>query len=117
MGPLKHVGLALATSLSSWLNVILLATTLARRGVLKGDARLRRRLPRTVGAALVMAVGLWAAAWGLKPLMAAGGGQRIAAVVAMVAGGLAGFLLLARVSGAIEARDLKTLLRPGSVDG
>lgn len=114
MGPFKHVGLAIATSLSAWLNVALLATTLARRGVLKSDARLRRRLPRTVGAALVMAVGLWAASSGLGPLMAAGGGERIAAVVALVVGGLAGFLVLARVSGAIEARDLKTLLRPGS---
>ena len=112
MVPLKHVGLALATSLSAWLNMGLLAVTLARRGDLKGDPRLRRRLPRVVAASVVMAIGLWAAIVFLTPTLAAGGGPAMATVAMLVAGGLAVFILLARVSGAISANDLGALLRP-----
>lgn len=113
MGPLQHVGLALATSIASWLNMTLLAVTLSRRGVLKSDIRLRRRLPRTIGASVLMAGGLWVAVPVLEPLFAAGGAQRVGAVILLIAGGLMGFGLFARLSGAIDARDFRALLRPG----
>ena len=58
MWSLKHVGLALATALAAWLNTWLLARTLYRRGHFVPDSRLRRRLPRTLVATVVMASGL-----------------------------------------------------------
>jgi putative peptidoglycan lipid II flippase len=56
IGPLAHVGIALATAISNWLNVVLLATILHRRGYLRADARLRRCLPRMALVAGLMAV-------------------------------------------------------------
>lgn len=50
MGPLGHVGIALATSAASWVNAALLAIVLRRRGHMDVDERLRRRLPRTLAA-------------------------------------------------------------------
>jgi len=51
---LAEVGIALATSLSGWVNAALLGVALHRRGHLAPDARLRRSLPLIVLAALVM---------------------------------------------------------------
>ena len=61
IGPLKHVGIALATVLSSWLNALLLGVLLHRRGLFHLDRRLVRRLPRIVLAGLAMAVTVWLA--------------------------------------------------------
>jgi putative peptidoglycan lipid II flippase len=58
---LKHIGPALATSLASTFNMVVLGIALHRRGHLVTDADLRRRLPRMGLAALAMAVTLWVA--------------------------------------------------------
>jgi putative peptidoglycan lipid II flippase len=49
-----HVGIALGTAISSWINVGILTFILLKRGHLKADARLKRRLPRIVLAAAFM---------------------------------------------------------------
>jgi len=56
---LKHVGPALATSVASTFNVLVLALALHRRGHLVADADLLRRLPRMGLAAAAMGVTLW----------------------------------------------------------
>jgi putative peptidoglycan lipid II flippase len=55
MAPLRHIGPALATSVASSVNVAALAIVLARQGHLRVDARLLRRAPRILLAALAMA--------------------------------------------------------------
>ncbi|MEM9439496.1 MAG: murein biosynthesis integral membrane protein MurJ [Pseudomonadota bacterium] len=59
IGPLQHVGIALATVLSSWLNACLLGYLLHRRGLFRLDDRLIRRLPRILLAGSAMAVLVW----------------------------------------------------------
>ncbi len=59
IGPLRHVGIALATVLSSWLNAGLLGLTLRRRALFRPDDRLKQRLPRILLAGLAMAVAAW----------------------------------------------------------
>jgi putative peptidoglycan lipid II flippase len=54
-----HVGIALATSLSAWINASALAVVLIRRGHFRPDKRLKKRLPRVIIAASLMAVVLW----------------------------------------------------------
>ncbi len=49
-----HVGIAIATSVSAWVNAWMLGATLTRREVWKMDAQGRRNLPRILLAALVM---------------------------------------------------------------
>jgi putative peptidoglycan lipid II flippase len=59
MRPLGHVGIALATALSAWLNAGLLGIVLMRRGHLVADLRLRTRLPRILLASFAMGAVLW----------------------------------------------------------
>ncbi len=55
-------GLALATTIAGWTNVLLLSRVLLREGYLKFDKRLRLRLPRIAAAAAVMGPLTWFAA-------------------------------------------------------
>ena len=109
MGPLAHVGIALATTLAGWLNVGLLAAGLARRGFLKPDRRLRRRLPRMIAASAGMAAVLWAVSLGLEPTLGTAG-VRIAALAALVAAGLVVYGALAAAMGAVLASEMRALL-------
>ena len=63
---IAHVGIALATGLTAWLNVGLLLAALRRRGLLDLDTRLGRRVPRLFLAGTGMAVGLVGLAWVLR---------------------------------------------------
>jgi putative peptidoglycan lipid II flippase len=66
---LAQVGIALASSLSGWLNTVLLAVVLRRRGQWVPDERLTSRSIRMVGATAGMGLVLWLAlAWLAKPL-------------------------------------------------
>ncbi|MBY0508768.1 MAG: murein biosynthesis integral membrane protein MurJ, partial [Rhodospirillaceae bacterium] len=56
---LGHVGIAVGTSISAWLNAGVLAFILYRRGHLVPDARLKKRLPRVLLASAVMTAALW----------------------------------------------------------
>ena len=109
MGPLAHVGIALATTLAGWLNVGLLAAGLARRGFLKPDRRLRRRLPRMIAASAGMAVVLWALALALEMALEVAG-LRIAALAALVAAGLVVYGGLAIVTGIVSVSEMRALL-------
>ncbi|MEP4887126.1 MAG: murein biosynthesis integral membrane protein MurJ, partial [Alphaproteobacteria bacterium] len=59
MPSFAHVGIALATAASAWLNAGLLAALLYRRKLLEPDRRLVMRLGRISFAAMLMAVALW----------------------------------------------------------
>lgn len=101
-----HVGIALGTAAAVWAQALALGFVLARRGAFAPDARLRRRAPAIAAASLVMAGALWAA----RPLLDAGAGagelERLAALAALTAGGLAVFVAAAWLAGA---------LRPGEI--
>jgi putative peptidoglycan lipid II flippase len=112
MGPLAQVGLALATSLASWLNFVLLALALRRRGHLALDRRLKRSLLPLGAATLGMAIALKLAAVGLAPWFAVPGlTGRVAALAGLVALGAASFALLALVLGAVDRAELRRVLR------
>ncbi|MBM3565649.1 MAG: murein biosynthesis integral membrane protein MurJ [Alphaproteobacteria bacterium] len=111
MGPLLHVGIALATSLSAWLNVALLAWVLRRRGHLAPDARLKSRLPRQAAAAAIMAAALAVLLPVLDPWFAAGEGPRILGLGLLVLAGLGVFALAARGLGAASLKDARALYR------
>ncbi len=106
-----HVGIALATAAASWLNVGMLLTALLRRGYLAIDARLWSRLARILGASLGMGVALWLGAQHLAPALAGPLHIRIAALAALVAGGLAVYAVLALLSGAVRLGELRDRLR------
>jgi len=116
MGPLGAAGIALATSLSSWLNAALLARGLRRRGLLAWDARLKARLPRIAAASAVMALGVFGLARLLAPWLAGSTPERIVSLPAVVAAGLALFAALAPALGAARLSEVKRAFarRPGA---
>jgi putative peptidoglycan lipid II flippase len=59
MGPLAQVGLALATSIGAWINLILVIWFATRAGHASHDARLRQSMIRLSGASVLLAVALW----------------------------------------------------------
>ncbi len=110
---LAHAGLALATALSAWLNVGLLAAILARRGDFRADARLKRACGRLLPATGLLAAGLWGGAHLLAVPLAGGEAWRAGALAALVVGGLALYAAAAALLGVARPADLKALLRRG----
>ena len=121
MGPLGHVGIALATALSAWLNAALLWQVLMRRGHLVADNRLKTRLPRIVLAAAGMGLAVWVAAnvlssrygelFGNHDVAAAEEFPRALALVALISVGMAVYGGLLMISGGASLDDLKSLRR------
>lgn len=106
-----HVGIALASSVSAWLNVFLLIVVLARRGHFMADARLMSRLAGIVGASVIMAGALWfAAAWAV-PWLAGPIAEQVAALSALVIGGFVLYLIAARVFGVYSIAEIRGMLR------
>jgi putative peptidoglycan lipid II flippase len=107
MGPLQHVGVALSTSIAAWANTLLLAGLLARRGQWVADRRLRRKAPRLLGSALLMTGVLVGLAFWLAP----GPGLIGVALLAVAAPGRGSYFLAAQLSGGLDLRELRRMLR------
>lgn len=71
MGPLQYLGPAIASSISSWVNVAALGFVLRRRGQMVWDVPIARRVPRMAAAAIVMALVLVAAKQTVLPVLMA----------------------------------------------
>ena len=110
MGPLQHVGIALATAISAWINAGLLALFLLRRGNFEIDARLRRAVPRTLLASVAMAGALWLAQDTLGGFAATNVLLAVFVLVALVVLGLVVFAGAAVGFGAARISDIKRLL-------
>lgn|SRR5690606_26041741 len=108
---LAHVGIALATSLSSWFNVIALFFLLRRRGHYRADARLLRRLAGIGLASLLMAGGLALARYYLGPLLADDLGARIVLLALLVAGGMALYAAAILLFGGARPQEVKNMLK------
>ncbi len=111
MRPLGHVGIALASSISAWINVLVLVVILARRGHYQTDARFRRRALGIVSATAIMAVALHA---GQSVLMAWLQGIRhgdAIGLTALVVGGGLVYAAAARMLGAATLAEFKAAFR------
>lgn len=115
MGPLAHVGLAVATVISQWLNASLLAIVLIKRGQFHFDARLKRRILRTCAATVVMGgvvVGLdQILAMQLAGWLGGGTMEKSVGLILIVSGGMVSFALAAHVFGAVHLGDVKGWMR------
>jgi len=114
MGPFLHVGIAMATVISSWLNAGTMAVVLWRRGHFTLDTRLRARLPRTLVACGGMTAVLYVAVDLGGALLGRGEVDRALALAGIVVIGLGVFAVLAQVTGAARLGDLKSILKRGS---
>lgn len=108
MGPLQHVGVALSTALAAWANTAALALILARRGQFRLDHGLRRRGPRLLLAAALMAAVLL----GLNTLLAPGAGwDGVWRLGVLCLAGAATYFAAAQALGGMDARELLRRLR------
>ena len=108
MGPLGHVGIALATSVAVWLQSGVLAVSLARRGAFAPDRRLVARVGACAAASAFMAGALWLTRLWLGDTPDAGGLDRIVDLGVLVAAGLGCFAAAALATGAVRWRELKS---------
>lgn len=115
MGPLQHVGLALATAIAAWLNVVLLYAALNRRNYFKMDTRLKKNAARTLMATSVMALCVWALAGELTGWLVGGLLYKVLAVSALVVGGMAVYVIAGAAFGVMRKAEIRTLL--GKSDG
>ena len=102
-----HVGIALASSISAWLNVVLLVFFLSRRGHYQADRRLVIRIAGILGASAVMAAVLWfGAAWAV-PWLSGTIIEKVVSLTALVVGGGIVYLGAARVFGVFSIAEIK----------
>ncbi len=104
---LAHVGVAIALSVSGWMQAVTLLVLLARHGHFRLDRRVRRNVPRIVAATLGMTallIILHAALW---PAFAGPTLLRLAALAALVAAGMASFAALILAFGVTGWRELR----------
>jgi len=111
MIPLEHVGIAIATAVSSWVNALALGVILWRRGFLAPDPRLKQRVARILAATALMAGGLYALQLYLEPWFRGAPIGRALALVVLIAVGLGIYGLACLVLGAARPSDLKAALR------
>jgi len=109
--PLRHMGPPLATALSSTVNVVLLYTTLVKRGHFVPDALLRRRAWRLGVAALAMGAVLALTQGYLAPYTHGGWFVRLGAMVVLVGGGVCVYGVASIALGAFTREDLSLLRR------
>ena len=109
--PLQHMGPPLATALASTVNVAMLYRTLVARGHFTADARLRRRAPRLLLAALAMGVVLWFGQTLLMPYVHGTWLVRFATLAVLVSAGMVVYGLATLVMGAFSKDDIAFLLR------
>jgi len=114
---LAHVGIALATAISAWFNAGMLGVLLYRRGLLDPDWRLLQRLARVVLAAGLMAAGLWLGARGLETWLQRSDLAGVAALVVLVAGGIAAYAVLAQLLRATSLKEMRAMFRRGESPG
>lgn len=108
--PLQHVGLALATSAASWLNAVLLALVLRRRGQFGIDGRLRRRLVRIALATAVMTAALLAGIAALEPTLGGTVTERALALALLVVAGMLTYAVAALALGAVQIAEIRGAL-------
>jgi putative peptidoglycan lipid II flippase len=105
MHPLKAVGPALATSLASGFNAVLLGFVLHRRGHFALDAHCRRRLPRILLSGAMMAAALYGTELVLPP-----GKTTVPDFVALTAAGGIAYLGSGIVLHAFDLAELRMIL-------
>ena len=110
MAPLLHVGIALATAMSAWVNVGFMVLVLRRRGHLILDARFKRVGPRLLLASAVMAVAVVLSKEQWVDLKGANTLASWQALTAIIAVGLSVFAATAGLLGAARLSDIKRIL-------
>lgn len=113
MKPFAQLGLAAATAIASWINVGLLTWGLMKRGHFTIDARLRKRFPRMLIAAVALGLALWGMDTAFGPWSGADVKElpRVLKLAVVVFGGIAVYGVVSQLTGALRLGELRGLMR------
>ena len=106
-----HVGLAIATAIAAWVNIVLLIWGLRRFPAFRPDRRLVSRLARLVLASALMGGVLAALDWRFGTLSGGDQIERLGLLIGLVGAGLATFGIAALATRALTRDDLRAFVR------
>jgi putative peptidoglycan lipid II flippase len=108
-----HAGVAAAIALSGWAGALFLGWRIRRRIGFSLDADARKRLPRIVLAALIMAVALAVMHQSVAPLLLppTSTALRVGLLAALIGGGLLWYACLLQALGVVQLKDLARFAR------
>lgn len=113
IGPFSYVGLALATALSAWFNAITLGFLLFSKEWLFFDGRMKAILPRLLMSSLFMGIFCYGFQF-ITPFPKAFL-MRICIVSLWIIGGFLAYIIMARLVGAFQFKDLHKFLKNQSL--
>jgi putative peptidoglycan lipid II flippase len=109
---LSYLGIALASTLASWLNALLLFYWLRQKKSLQFDERLKKTFPLLCLCAIGMGLFLWEASSTLTPYFHGHLGRAVISLILLISGGLAVYLLLLKITKAFTYKEfLETMHR------
>ena len=111
IGPLKYVGLALAVSIATWTNAILLFFMLRRKIGVIGDDKLRQRIPRLMLSAMAMSAATWGLVTVTESQFTANFAHQAIALTAIILVSSLFYAIFLQISGAVKLDELLVLLR------
>jgi len=114
--PLAQVGIALASSISGWVNALLLGAVLLRRGHWLPDPRLKSRTWRMALAALGMAAALWGLLTTLGSALAHPDVTGVIALLGICAVGGLAYGALGALLGVVKLGEIRGALRRRPAD-
>jgi putative peptidoglycan lipid II flippase len=107
-----HVAIALATSISAWINVLLLAATLWYRNLFRPSPRTLRRLSFILLASLVMGAAIWALEDVFAPFVQdAPVLIRLVSVTSIILAAAALYFAIVIATGAVDRSEIMRLVR------
>jgi putative peptidoglycan lipid II flippase len=109
--PFRHVGMAMATTIASWVNVYLMVRILRHRDIFQPDKLLKERLIKMVAASGVMAFSLYLINLVVRPFYQHDMLVRSATLVAVIAIGCAIYGISVMALGAYNKKMLKSLFK------
>lgn len=109
--PFRHVGMAMATSIAGWLNVALMLHNLKKRELFTIDRLLVLRIPRIVGACLLMAGCLYALQQLLWPHFSGVTLAGFASLIGMSMAGFAAYIVGCMALRAVDREMIKRLCK------
>ncbi len=104
-----HVGLALATAISAWFNVFLLAFGLIKRGHYKFDRRVIKRISRYILCSIIMGFAVYYCAINITDMTSSSGMEVVKGILILVSVGLVSYFVSAFTLGAAKYSEVKSI--------
>lgn len=104
-----HVGLAMATAISAWINVFMLSTGLIIRGHYRIEWSLSTRLGKYIFCSLVMGIVVWQVQKYVRPLIDGSAAEQLSGLSILVFSGLGVYLLATFLTKTVKKEELRSL--------